>query len=90
MECWIYQAAGCGANVHTKNKHRGANVHLQNKHWGANVHTKNKLCGANVRVAFSTGEQISIYTFFHWGTNVLGGKRLETNKIITTVPVVPN
>ena len=50
---------------------------------GANVHTKNKLggwgvcvCGggADVRVTFSTGGQMSIYTFFHWWADVLGGQ----------------
>ena len=33
--------------------------------------------GANVRVAFSTGRQMSIYTFFHWGANALGGANVR-------------
>ena len=48
----MYQAAGWGANIPTKNKKWGENVHLQNKHWRANVHTKNKLWGANVHLYF--------------------------------------
>ena len=63
----------------------GANVHLQNKHWGGGGWGQTSILkiiwggGADVRIAFSTGGgggggAMSIYTFFHWGANVLGCK----------------